>query len=123
MPTSISFLVDENLPLDVAVALRDAGHDVLYVREGEYRGASDEVLWDLAAIQRRILITRDLDFPLRRSPAPAGVILLRVPDTYRRSQIGEVVRNLLAAHDLDQMLGAVTVVRPGYTPRARPIKG
>ena len=85
------FLVDENLPIDVAELLRREGHDVLYLPHTGNRGAVDKEVWGIATREDRIIITRDLDFPLPDLPRPPGVILLRVPDAFTRHQITEVV--------------------------------
>lgn len=70
------FLLDENLPRSIGQLLRGWGHDVLVVADSALRGSSDEVLLHEADLERRIIIKRDLDFPLPRARArPLGVIL------------------------------------------------
>ena len=81
------FLVDENLPRDVAEVLAAQGADVVWVAETEFAGSTDDQLNELAIREQRIIVTRDLDFPLTASAHPPGILLLRVPDTYRRLQI------------------------------------
>ena len=75
-------LADENFPLPTVPALRQAGHDVLWVRT-DAPGTADTVLLDLAEADGRVLLTLDKDFwqiaiqrrqPLERS----GVMLFRV---------------------------------------------
>ena len=95
MRPSISFLVDENLPIDVVEVLREAGYDCLYVKEPSYRGAADSVLSRLAASEGRIVITRDLGFPVPPPGGPPGLILLRVPPSLSRREIGEIVQELV----------------------------
>ena len=112
------FLVDENLPVDIARLLQDQGHDVLYVPQSTHRGSTDRAIWQLAAREERIVITRDLDFPLADVPRPPGVTLIRVPDTFTRQQIAGVMAEFLRARKVEQMAGAVTVVSPGRV-RAR----
>ncbi len=114
------FLVDENLPADVADILRRDGHDVLHVSLSNHRGASDQELWRLAANEGRIVVTRDLDFPLPEVPKPPGLILLRIPDTFRRSQIGDIVTEFVDSDAFSQVEGAISVVSPGRV-RSRPL--
>jgi predicted nuclease of predicted toxin-antitoxin system len=78
------FLVDENLPVEIPALLEHRGHDVLYLAHSDARGATDEEVWERAVAEERIIVTRDLDFPLPKSPRPPGIILIRVPDTYSR---------------------------------------
>jgi predicted nuclease of predicted toxin-antitoxin system len=62
----LRFLVDENLPAAVATMLRALGHDVLDVAASTYRSAPDARIWQIAIDELRVLVTRDLDFPLPR---------------------------------------------------------
>lgn len=76
-------LVDENLPFSLIKLLRASQCEVLDVSAGHLRGSSDENLWKLAASENRVLITKDLDFPLPHiHPYPAGLVLIRVPDIW-----------------------------------------
>ena len=117
MLTSISFLIDENLPADAATAFQEAGYDVLYIRESAYRGSPDYILWGVAAREDRVIVTKDLGFPLPTRPAPPGLLLVRVPDRYNRSQIGAFIREFIRTFDLRLVRGRVVVIAPGRTPR------
>ncbi len=112
------FLVDENLPGEVAALLRRAGHDVLFLLETGHRGMRDDEVWRLAVREERVIVTRDLDFPLPDSPKPAGVVLVRVPDTFTRTAIAEVMSEFVASTAFQRVAGTVTVVSPGRV-RAR----
>ena len=111
------FLLDENLPFDIAVALRSEGHDVVWIPESSSRGANDEVIWRLAAEEQRVFTTEDLDFPLP-PPNPPGMILLRGTD-----RLSTAVRRDLLLHALEQLgdgvLGLLVVVSPGRLRRRR----
>lgn len=61
------FLIDESLPGDLASDLVAAGHDVLDVAGSSHRGADDAVIWRVAIAEQRIVIARDLDFPLPKA--------------------------------------------------------
>lgn len=78
-------LLDANLsPRGIAKRLREAGHDVLALaQDASYEGLADPQVLELAASERRILITRNSrDFaPLARQWAEAqrphaGLILI-----------------------------------------------
>lgn len=117
----ILFLVDENLPVDVVEVLREAGYDCTYVRESNYRGATDAVLSQLAGLEGRIVITRDLGFIAQSPTRPAGLILLRVPPSFGRREIRSVVEDLVAHFDFRRALGYIVSARPGLAPRLRPM--
>ncbi len=74
-------LANENFPQAAVLALRGAGHDVLWART-EMPGASDEDVMARAAAERRLLVTFDTDFGelvYRRGVPPAcGVVLFRL---------------------------------------------
>jgi predicted nuclease of predicted toxin-antitoxin system len=69
-------LLDENTPRDLAVALRNEGHDVVWVPETADRSAPDARIWQRAIDEERTLVTADLGFPLPGRPPP-GIIILR----------------------------------------------
>ena len=116
------FLVDENLPFSLIRLLRDAGHDTFDVAASPLRSSPDERLWMLAARERRILITKDLDFPFPHiRPYPPGLILIRVPDTFTGEQITRLFSKVLKASKPKDFEGRITVVLPGRT-RVRPFE-
>lgn len=115
------FLLDENLPRRLAEVLRDQGHDVVAVSDSPLRGSADLFIWQEAAQQGRILITRDLDFPLPAvRPMPPGLVLIRAPDTYTADDLARLLLDLLNDRDLQELLGRITVVTPGRV-RSRPL--
>jgi predicted nuclease of predicted toxin-antitoxin system len=86
-------LADENCDRLTVMALREAGHDVLYVAE-TCRGEDDLRLFRLAAEQSRILLTNDLDFGLlveNLEPQPPAVILARLDPLGRSARTTRIV--------------------------------
>jgi len=77
-------LANENIPLDAIEALREDGHDIIWIR-AEAPGSTDIEVMALAQEQNRVLITFDKDFGelafRSKHPAACGVILFRVPMT------------------------------------------
>jgi hypothetical protein len=68
-----------------------------------------------------VIVTRDLDFPLRDRPPPTGLLLLRLPDHYGRREIGRFIQQYVESYDLAKLEGQFTVIAPGREPRSRPI--
>ena len=76
-------LADENMTDGVVALLREAGHNVLWVKEEQPRTPDPDVL-EWATRESRLLITFDKDFgelsQRDHRPAPFGVILFRISD-------------------------------------------
>ena len=75
------FKVDENLPVEVAEALRQSGHDAVTVLEQQHGGSADARLAALCQQEGRVLVTLDMDFADIRTYPPAafpGLIVLRL---------------------------------------------
>lgn len=91
--------VDENLPLQIAYALRRFGHDVHTMGDQGMSGCKDADLWRAAQREERVLITQDLDFSDARRFAPGthhGMILVRLRSPSRLNlveRLEEVFRN------------------------------
>ncbi len=103
-----------NLPADLAADLVTAGHDVLEVADSEHRGADDSVIWHLAIAERRILVARDLDFPLPKALGrPSGLVVMRPRLRARREQVRRLFADFLGRVDMASLEGAATTVEPG----------
>lgn len=75
------FKVDENLPVETAEALRQAGYDAVTVLEQKYGGSADAQLANLCQHEGRMLVTLDIDFADIRAYPPAefpGLVVLRL---------------------------------------------
>jgi predicted nuclease of predicted toxin-antitoxin system len=74
------FLADENVPGVAVEAARQAGHDLVWIKEVS-PGADDDMVLASALADRRVLVTFDKDFgemAFRRGKlATCGVVLLR----------------------------------------------
>ena len=113
-------LVDECCDPRLVAALREAGHDVHHMLEGDC-GAADEAILALCQAQSRILITEDKDFgelAIRYGRPVPGLILLRFAPDHRYDKAGALLA-LLAGHG-DQLPGHCAVVNEGGV-RLRPL--
>lgn len=75
------FKIDENLPIEIAELLVNAGHNAKTVNEQQMQGAKDSILIDVCNRENRALVTLDTDFSDIRAYPPqeyAGIIVLRV---------------------------------------------
>lgn len=103
-------LVDENIPLLSVKQLREMGHDVLDIRGTADEGISDELLWDIARREQRLLITTDKGFSHHRGKEHCGILIisLRKPDRYK---IHERMIEAIRQFSSNQWPGLLVVMR------------
>ena len=104
------FSANENFPGAAVAALRQAGHDVFWVRT-EMGGATDEEVLSHAVAEVRVLLTFDKDFGdlvfQTGLPATSGIILFRIPT---RSPDVAAERVVNVVNSRDDWVGNFTVV-------------
>jgi predicted nuclease of predicted toxin-antitoxin system len=106
------FLLDESCDIALGRALRQAGNDVLEIREAK-PGADDEWVVRLSVSQNRILLTEDKDFGwlvFAHGHKAIGVIFLRYPVSDRSQIFQDVVA--LAQQQKENLLGCFVTVTP-----------
>jgi predicted nuclease of predicted toxin-antitoxin system len=85
--------LDENLPRQLAILLKNLGHDVHTVHEERLIGSPDVEVWSAAQTESRFLITQDLDFSDLRQFAPGshhGILLVRLRSPSRQALMERV---------------------------------
>ncbi len=76
----MNFKIDENLPVEFAEMLRQTGFEADTVEDEGLTGADDEIVAERCRVERRILVSLDLDFANVREFPPEdhdGLIVLR----------------------------------------------
>ncbi len=103
------FLLDVNIGSRIALALTEAGHDVLRMALHNAAAEDPEIL-ALAVDEQRILVTCDRDFSelvfARKSALPPGVIFLR----FRARDVAMAVEKLMSVLDFDTLKDHMTVI-------------
>ena len=77
----MKFKTDENLPVEAAATLRNAGFDAEIIPDERLSGAEDQVVAARVRQEGRTLVTLDLDFANIQAYPPqqsAGIIVLRL---------------------------------------------
>jgi predicted nuclease of predicted toxin-antitoxin system len=73
--------IDENLPQEVTMLLRENGYDAVSVFDQSMSGETDTIVFEVCQNEERVLVTLDLDFSNIQAYPPAsasGMIVLRL---------------------------------------------
>ena len=92
------FLIDNALSPALAALLQQAGHDAIHVRSIGLQHADDDAIFDLAAVERRVLVSADADFgtllAMRSSRQPSVIQFRgegsRKPDALARTLLANL---------------------------------
>lgn len=89
------FLIDAQLPPALAAYLISRGHEALHVAELGMVSARDREIWNRAAEQGAVIVTKDEDFVTMQALGPQGppVIWIRIGNVTKRA----LLRHLAAA--------------------------
>jgi predicted nuclease of predicted toxin-antitoxin system len=96
----------------------DAGHDVRTVRDERLQGRPDEVIYEVCRVERRCLVTLDLDFSnvLRFPPEPtSGIIVLRPNGGLTLGMLTALARQVVGMMSNQSVEGMLWIVEPGRT--------
>lgn len=95
----------------MAEGLRKAGHDAVHVRDYNLQESEDEVIFDRAAREERIIISADTDFgtllALRQEKKPSVILFRRMVPRKPDAQVLFLLSNLT---DVAESLGRGAVV-------------
>lgn len=106
-------IADESCDFTIVRGLRAANHDVISIAE-RLTGANDEQVIELAASDRRLLITEDKDFGQLAFAAArenSGVILVRYPALARSDLVDTLLR--LLSQQGDTLYRCFAIAEPG----------
>lgn len=109
--------LDENLGVQAARSLQQAGHEVETVVTERLNGAPDSAIYAACCKEGRCLVTLDLDFsdPVRFNPASCGgVVIIRVPQHASHRLLLALIRELAEAFRRMPVAGGLWVVEPGH---------
>jgi len=108
----MKFKTDENLPMEVAELLRNAGYEALTVWDQSLEGSYDQDIAQICRREERILVTLDLDFSDLRAYPPTsypGLIVLRL-QRQSKEDVLEVIRRILPVFQTEQITNRLWLV-------------
>lgn len=102
--------VDENIPLVSVQELRNLNHDVSDIRGTAEQGLSDELLWEKAQRENRLLITTDKGFANRRAEPHFGILIVRLRQP-NEQKIHQRIVQTINQYSESEWEGLLVVVR------------
>ena len=106
--------IDENLPVEAAALLREAGWECSTVYDEGLNGANDIQISEACRTERRVLFTLDQDFGDIRTYPPAdylGIVVLRPRDPHREAVL-QLLRRALRLLERDWSSNRLWIVEP-----------
>ncbi len=110
----MKILLDENVCMRVADALRKEGHEVLAIVESPGRACSDNEIWELTYEGSFLLVTRDYHFTnaVRFNPARClGIIFLRHGNLKASEEVA-LVGSYLSSYPVEEYQGKLVTLSP-----------
>ncbi len=106
------FKVDENMPIEAAHILAQAGHDAVSVLDQRLGGQPEPSVAMICQQEARAIVTLDLDFADIRSYPPtsyAGIVVLRLA-RLSKPNILAVVQRLVSLLKTEPLAGKLWIV-------------
>ena len=120
----MKFLVDMPLSPELAVWLRERGHDALHVTKLGLAHAADGEILELARGEQRVVVTADLDYPrllaLAQLEAP-GLILFRGGNYSEQESLERLERALNTIPEIDLPHSVVVIEKGRIRQRRLPL--
>ena len=94
----MNFLIDTCLPAAIVDNLRRAGHDAVHVRHYGIHKADDEIVFDRAVEEDRVVISADTCFAtilnVRQTPKPSLIVFRRISPGHAEALAKLLLANL-----------------------------
>lgn len=89
------FLIDAQLPPDLAKFLTSLGHEAKHVADCGLLTASDQEIWDYAVRRNAVILTKDHDFVEKRNLFDGPQIVWLRMGNSRKAELRRALKSLL----------------------------
>ncbi len=107
----MKFIIDNALSPKLSTSLQELGYDAVHVRDYGMKNESDEMIFDRACNENRIILTTDMDFgkiTAKRKSQLTSVILFRKLPFYSYQKLLELL--ILNFPTIQEPLEKVSIV-------------
>ncbi len=108
----MKFKIDENLPIEVAELLNQAGYDAATVYDQNLVGEADSNIASICQSEKRAIVTLDLDFADIRAYPPqqfSGLIVMRLKQQDKSSVLG-IAKRLIKSLATEKLEGHLWII-------------
>lgn len=108
----MKFKIDENLPIEAAALLNQAGYDTGTVYDQNLAGEADSTIAAICQAEKRAIVTLDLDFADIRAYPPkqySGLIVLRL-NQQDKPYVLKIVERLIKALSTETLTGHLWII-------------
>ncbi|MBJ7486696.1 DUF5615 family PIN-like protein [Brevundimonas sp.] len=91
------FLIDQNLPTRLIAVLEAMGHPADHIKLRGLAEAADDVLWQLAIDEDRVMVSKDSDFVTLAQRGESGAVLRLAVGNCPNTLLYDLVREKLPA--------------------------
>jgi len=112
----LKFKLDENFGARTQGFFQEAGHDVKTVLDQKLQGCNDNTIYETCSVEKRCLVTLDLDFSNVLGFPPektAGIVVIRLSKNPSLPLLESLVRQLLNAIKQMPIEKQLWIVEPG----------
>ena len=112
----MKFFLDANIPHSVLKVFEELEMKAEHARDAGLSNATDKEIFEYAVKNRRILVTKDLEFAnITTFPAGShhGIVIMRLPHFFKAQQVANALKDFLTSINSKDLEKALAIVKLG----------